>query len=166
MKRMNPEKAEDETPLCKQREFKSRLHDTQRLRVTLKQWRIFQAVVDYGGFNLAASNLYLSQSTVSYSIAKLEKMLGVQLLEVEGRRSRLTAAGKEIYNMSRYILRAAGEVEEMAKHLAASDQCKMKPDFDNAAYHTLATALHRQVILKRGQGHAAGKHCSARSTEH
>lgn len=57
------------------------------------QWRVLQAVVECGGFAQAAEHLHRSQSSISYTIARLQQQIGLPLLEPEGRRMRLTAAG-------------------------------------------------------------------------
>ena len=44
-------------------------------RVTLDQWRTLAAVVDHGGFAQTAEHLHRSQSSVSYTVAKLQEQL-------------------------------------------------------------------------------------------
>merc|ERR1712000_10561 len=55
---------------------------------------MFKAVVEYGGYAQAADAIHKSQSTISYGVHKLQEQLGVQLLEVEGRKAVLTDHGK------------------------------------------------------------------------
>ena len=62
-------------------------------RVTLDQWRTLQAVVDHGGFAQAAEALHRSQSSVSYTVARMQDQLGVPLLRIDGRKAVLTEAG-------------------------------------------------------------------------
>ena len=52
-------------------------------RVTLDQWRTLQAVVDHGGFAQAAEALHRSQSSVSYTVARMQEQLGAPLLRIE-----------------------------------------------------------------------------------
>ena len=63
-------------------------------RVTLDQWRTLQAVVDHGGFAQAAEVLHRSQSSVSYTVARMQDQLGVPLLRIDGRKAVLTEAGE------------------------------------------------------------------------
>ena len=63
-------------------------------RVTLDQWRTLQAVVDHGGFAQAAEALHRSQSSVSYTVARMQEQLGAPLLRIDGRKAVLTEAGK------------------------------------------------------------------------
>jgi DNA-binding transcriptional LysR family regulator len=97
--------------------FRSRAHDVQNMYVSLKQWRILHAVIDFGGFAEAAKHLHLSQSAISYTIAKLQEQLDVQLLKIEGRKAHLTAAGRALLDRSRHVLKEAIELEQMAKQL-------------------------------------------------
>ena len=53
-----------------------------RPKSTLEQWRIFQAVVEFGGYAQAAERLNKSQSSLNHAVAKLQQTLGVALLEV------------------------------------------------------------------------------------
>lgn len=93
-----------------------------RPRVTLEQWRMFQAVVDSGGYAGAAEALSKSVSTVSYGVKRLEARLGVPLLEVQGRRAELTEAGRELLRRSRYLVEEALSLERAARPLAAGWQ--------------------------------------------
>lgn len=86
-------------------------------RITLEQWRAFQAVVDHGGYAQAAEALSKSQSTLSYAVRKLEDLLGVKVLEVEGRKARLTQAGEVLLRRSRQLLDSALQLERVASSL-------------------------------------------------
>jgi DNA-binding transcriptional LysR family regulator len=97
--------------------YKSRPHDVRTLHVSLKQWRIFHAVVDCGGFAEAAKFLHLSQSAISYTVAKLQEQLGIQLLKIEGRKAHLTLAGRAMLDRSRHVLKEAIELELFAKNV-------------------------------------------------
>lgn len=94
-----------------------RYHDTRNFHVTLKQWQVFHAVNDCGGFNGAAKRLHLSQSTISYGISQLEEQLGVTLFRQDGRKAKLTEDGKVILSRSRHLMREALEIEEFAHRL-------------------------------------------------
>ncbi len=97
--------------------YRSRPYDIQNLYVSLKQWRIFHAVVDCGGFAEAAKALHLSQSTISYTVAKLQEQIGTPLLKIEGRKSMLTAEGRALLDRSRHVLTEAIELENFARNL-------------------------------------------------
>lgn len=87
-------------------------------KVTLEQWRAFQAVVEYGGYAQAAAAIHKTQSTLSYSVQKLEQLLGVQVLAVQGRKARLTPAGEVLLRRSRQLLDSALSLEQVAQSLS------------------------------------------------
>jgi len=85
-----------------------------RPKTTIEQWRILQAVVDCGGYAHAAQRLNKSQSSLNHAVAKLQSMIGVQLLEVIGRKSVLTEAGKVMLRRSRYLTQNVEDLEALA----------------------------------------------------
>ncbi|HCV77085.1 MAG TPA: LysR family transcriptional regulator, partial [Pseudomonas sp.] len=86
-------------------------------RVSLDQWRTLQAVVDHGGYAQAAEVLHRSQSSVSYTVARMQEQLGVPLLRLEGRRAVLTDAGAVLLRRSRRLVQQASQLEELAYHM-------------------------------------------------
>lgn len=86
-------------------------------RVSLDQWKALQAVVDYGGFAQAATHLNRSQSSVSYAVNRLQELLGIQLLEIKGRKAELNEAGKIVLQRARQLLTDAASIEQLARHL-------------------------------------------------
>jgi DNA-binding transcriptional LysR family regulator len=87
-------------------------------RISLEQWAAFKAVIDEGSFAKAAEALNKSQSSVSYTISKMEELLPTPVLEQEGRKAVLTEAGKVLYRQAGNLLKEAGNVELYAQHLA------------------------------------------------
>lgn len=85
-----------------------------RPKTTLEQWRILQAVVDHGGYAHAAEKLNKSQSSLNHAVAKLQNQLGVQLLEVKGRKAFLTDAGHVMLRRSRHLTQNVQDLEELA----------------------------------------------------
>ncbi|HHP7244453.1 MAG TPA: LysR family transcriptional regulator [Elainellaceae cyanobacterium] len=55
---------------------------------------VFLAIVETGGFTKAADSLFISQPSLSVSIKRLERKLGVTLFERGGRRAVLTPGGR------------------------------------------------------------------------
>jgi DNA-binding transcriptional LysR family regulator len=86
-------------------------------RVTLDQWRALQAVIDHGGYAQAAAHLHRSQSSVSYTVARLQEQLGMPLLYIDGRKARLTEAGEVLLRRSRQLLQEATQLESLAHTL-------------------------------------------------
>ncbi|RZB15033.1 LysR family transcriptional regulator [Streptomyces sp. F001] len=64
------------------------------------------AVADYGGFHRAAGELTLSQSAVSQHVRRLEKALGLPVVERDGRKTRFTAHGAQLLEEARLIVGA------------------------------------------------------------
>jgi DNA-binding transcriptional LysR family regulator len=120
-------------------------------RVSLEQWRTLQAVIDQGGYARAAEHLHRSQSSVSYTLAKLQEQLGMRLLYIDGRKARLTAAGEVLVRRSRSLVQDAARLEELARTLDQGWEPEVRLVVD-AAFPTrlLMTALKRFAPLSRG----------------
>jgi DNA-binding transcriptional LysR family regulator len=80
----------------------------------LRQLAAIVAVADTGSFSLAADELHTVQSNISNHIARLEKELGVQL--VDRHRGQLTEEGEAVVERARRI---AAEVEALLADVAA-----------------------------------------------
>ncbi|HDY97857.1 MAG TPA: LysR family transcriptional regulator [Pseudomonas sabulinigri] len=120
-------------------------------RVTLEQWRTLQAVVDHGGYAQAAEALHRSQSSISYTIARMQEQLGVPLLEIEGRKAVLTEAGTTLLRRSRQVVQQASQLELLAHQMEQGWEAEVQLVVD-AAYPTerLATALQAFMPLSQG----------------
>jgi DNA-binding transcriptional LysR family regulator len=120
-------------------------------RVSLEQWRVLQAVVDLGGFAQAAEYLHRSQSSVSYTIAKLQEQLGMSVLEIRGRKAVLTETGTALLRQSRHLLQDAMEIEQFATSLSQGWEAEIRLVVD-AAFPTdmLMRALRQFEPLNRG----------------
>ena len=68
------------------------------------QIRYFLAIVETGGFTKAAERLLVSQPSLSAGIKKLERELGVILIERGGRKAILTPAGQFFLTKAQSIL--------------------------------------------------------------
>lgn len=94
-----------------------RVHDRVAMRISLKQWRVLHAVIDYNGFTAAAEKLQISQSAISYTVAKIQEQLGVTLFRIEGRKAIVTEEGRLLLEQSRNVIRSAIELEAMADRM-------------------------------------------------
>jgi len=88
-----------------------------RAKSTLEQWRILQAVVDFGSYANAAEKLNKSQSSLNHAVAKLQTQLGIELLEVKGRKAFLTDAGNTMLRRARKILQDVEALEALSDTL-------------------------------------------------
>ena len=83
-----------------------------KLKPTLRQLRVFEAVADELSFTRASEKLHLSQPAVSIQVKQLEEGVGLPLFEHMSRRISLTEAGRIMYRCSqtiRSVLEDAGE---------------------------------------------------------
>lgn len=94
-------------------------------KVTLDQWKAFQAVVELGGYAQAAEYLHKSQSTISYSVQKLEQTLGLRVLRVEGRKAQLTAEGEVLLRRCKQLLESAALIERVAENLSQGVEARV-----------------------------------------
>lgn len=78
--------------------------------MNLRDLRYIVAVADHGHFGKAAEACAVSQPTLSGQILKLEKELGVDLFERDGRTVRLTAPGQPILVHARRAVTAADDL--------------------------------------------------------
>ncbi|MCA0893504.1 LysR family transcriptional regulator [Microbulbifer agarilyticus] len=113
-------------------------------KVTLEQWRMFQAVVEYGGFSQAAEAVHKSQSSINHAVHKLQESLGIALLEVRGRKAELTDAGRVLLNRAGGLLNEAEALESVAESLAAGTEAQLRLAVDVLFdYDALLTAVER-----------------------
>lgn len=81
----------------------------------LQSMRVFQRVIDEGGFAAAARRLNLDPAVVTRLVADLEKHLGSRLLQRTTRRFALTPAGEEYLLRLRTILSEIDEADASVK---------------------------------------------------
>ena len=86
---------------------------------TLDQARAFIAVAEELHFGRAAQRLAMTQPPLSRQIQKLEKSIGVQLLERDNRTVELTVAGRAFLAEARKLVVAADRAPAMARRIAA-----------------------------------------------
>lgn len=86
----------------------------RRPTFTIEQLRTFVAVAETEHISRAAAALYLTQGAVTQQVRHFEQALGLQLFERDGRRLRLTDAGRSIGESCRAALRGIAVVDESA----------------------------------------------------
>ena len=86
---------------------------------TLRQLQYVVAVAEELSFRRAAARCNVSQPSLSTQLAQLEDALGARLFERANKRVLVTAAGKEVVERARAVLREADELVHAAKR--ASD---------------------------------------------
>ena len=88
------------------------------IKVSLDQWNALVSVVDSGGYAKAGERLHKSQSTLTYAIQQLERLSGVKVFEIQGRKSVLTKAGELLYRRGKALVEEAQRLERAAGELA------------------------------------------------
>ena len=91
----------------------------QPYQPTLTQLRAFAAVATHLHFGSAASDLGISQPTLSRALAALETGLGVTLIERSSRRTMLTSVGRRLLPYAQRTLDATEEFVASATAMAS-----------------------------------------------
>ncbi len=81
---------------------------------SLRQLRYLVALSESLNFRIAAEACFVTQSTLSAGIKELENLLGVELVERDTRRVRLTDVGSEVVERARTLLAQAQDLVEVA----------------------------------------------------
>jgi DNA-binding transcriptional LysR family regulator len=95
-------------------------------RIGLDQWSALVAVVESGGYAGAAQRLHRTQSTVTYTIKKLEEQLGFRVFELKGRKAVLTPTGQLLYRRGKSLLAEAARLEAAAAELARGEEAQIR----------------------------------------
>src|SRR2546429_3549568 len=105
----------------------------RRPSFTIEQLRSFVAVAEHEHISRAAASLFLTQAAVTQQVRHFERAVGLQLLERDGRRVRLTDAGRSLADACRAAIRAVEVMDDTAQaakelqagslHVGASPTC-------------------------------------------
>lgn len=123
------------------------------LRISLEQWRMFRAVVEFGGFNQAAVGVHKSQSSIHSAVSKIEQSLGVKLFEVNGRKTQLTHAGTLMLRRANYLLDEAQNIESVGLSLGQGVESTLRVAVDEMfplekLYSVLDAVSQRYPLLQ------------------
>ena len=118
-------------------------------KITLDQWAALVAVVEQGGYAQASRHLHRTQSTVTYTIQKLEEQLGLKVFERSGRRSVLSPAGQVLYRRGKALLDDARRIEHSAAGLAQGWEAEIRLAVD---------AIFPTWLLLRALGQFGAEH--------
>lgn len=83
--------------------------------LSLDALRALDAIARKGSFAAAAESLFKVPSALTYTIAKLEQDLGVQLFDRSKQRARLTKTGALLLEHGRELLQASQRLEELIR---------------------------------------------------
>ncbi len=79
--------------------------------ITLRQLKIFEALIETKGYTRAASSLHMTQPAVSMQIKQMQEHVGKPLFERQGKKVELTEAGKSLQEYSSRILHELQDME-------------------------------------------------------
>ncbi len=92
---------------------------------TVQQLLCFDAVVTEGSFQAAAEKLNRTHPTVFTAVKNLETDLGLELLDRQGYRVTLSAAGRSFHEKTRTVLRELDELRNHAAQLAMGEESEL-----------------------------------------
>jgi len=99
-------------------------------KTTLEQWRLLDAVIENGSFAQAGEQLARSQPAISYGINRLQEILGVPLLETQGRRAVITDAGKSLLQQVRPLIDELLRIESQALQMGQGWESEVRIAID------------------------------------
>jgi DNA-binding transcriptional LysR family regulator len=108
---------------------------------TLHDLQCFDAVVRKGGFQAAAAVLHRSHPAVFAAVARLERQLGLRLLDRTGYRVRATDAGLSLQRRAQSLLREINAVEVHARHLGLGAETELRVVIGDLCPRPLALSL-------------------------
>ncbi|SHN47308.1 LysR family transcriptional regulator [Cryptosporangium aurantiacum] len=110
----------------------------------LRQLRYFLVAAEELHLGRAAALMHITQPAFSQQIRRLERQLGVRLLEVSSNKIRLTTAGEVFVEEARRTLQQADEAAETARRAARGELGRLSVGFvATAARRVLPTLLGR-----------------------
>jgi DNA-binding transcriptional LysR family regulator len=126
--------------------------------VDYNDFALFSRVVEHGSFTAAAKALALPKSSVTRGIARLERELGVRLIQRTTRQRGITDAGRDLYERVRGAVGALEEAGEAVREqgrepggivrvTANSDTAMMGIPQMLVELHAQLPAIHVELIL-------------------
>jgi len=100
------------------------------MRLSLETLQVVDAIDRKGSFAGAAAELHRVPSAITYSVRQLEENLGVAIFDRRARRAVLTAAGRELLNEGRRLLRAAADLECRVQQVASGWEAELRLALD------------------------------------
>lgn len=112
-------------------------------RLTLRQFRVFEAVARHLSFSRAAEELHLSQPAVSMQVKGIEAILGVPLTEQLGKKTFLTDAGLEVLHASQAITARLDDLQHNLAQLRSVDMGRL-----NMAATSTVNAVATDILAR------------------
>src|SRR5258706_8764739 len=99
-------------------------------KISLDQWSAFISVVESGSYAKAAEQLHKSQSTLTYAIQQVEKLLGLKVFEIHGRKAVLTPTGELLYRRGKTLVDDAARLEHAAGELGKGWEAEFRHEVE------------------------------------
>jgi DNA-binding transcriptional LysR family regulator len=115
---------------------------------TLDQVRSFVVVAEELHFGRASERLNMTQPPLSRQIQKLERSVGVELLERDNRKVSLTAAGSAFLAEARKLVIAAERAPRTAQRIAAGKSGELRVGFTAASGFSLLGPLLSEIAAE------------------
>ena len=116
---------------------------------TLHDLQCFDAVVREGGFQAAAAVLHRSHPAVFAAVAKLERQLGLPLLDRAGYRVRPTEAGLSLQRRAQSLLREMEALRVHARQLALGEETQLRVVIGDLCPRPQVLGLLSEFFAKR-----------------
>jgi DNA-binding transcriptional LysR family regulator len=131
------------------------------MKLSLDALTVLDAIARNGSFARAAEELHRVPSALTYTVQQLESDLDVTLFERSGRRATLTAAGHELLNEGRVLLRAAGDLENRIQQVARGWETELRIAIDTI----IEVEQMFDLVRRFGEAHPEAKTRIRLSTE-
>ena len=118
--------------------------------MTLKQLEYFLELAEDCHFSKVAERLFISQSSLSYSMSELEKDLEVKLFEHQGRRTVLTDTGREYARLVEPVLRSLNEANDAIRAFAGVSGGDVMIGFAQSMFAAAGPEVIRRFYEKPG----------------
>ncbi len=103
------------------------------VNVNTRTLAYLQKVAELSSFTEAADEFGISQPALSQSLSQLEQRLGIVLFEQDGRRRRLTEAGRTVADFAAEVLGRTGELETWIRSHHHGDVGRLRVGLTDAA---------------------------------
>ncbi len=100
------------------------------MRLSLEAIQTIDAIARTGSFTAAGDKLHKAPSTISYSVGKLEELMGIRFFNRNGPRVTLTPVGEELLDEGRCLLTAARDLELKLRRMAQGVEIELRITLD------------------------------------
>jgi len=122
------------------------------VNITLKQFRILEAIVEQRNYTEAAKSLFMTQPAVSMQVKQMEEQIGLPLFERDGKQVSATEAGMELLHYAQNIRQQINEASEVMEELRGLKRGKLHLTMASTANYfapQLIAAFHHKYPAAR-----------------